>query len=172
MQWRAIPSFPDYEASESGDIRRPGNAPLRQFIERNGYPTVTLWVDGKTNSQWTHRLVCEAFHGPAPFPGAEAAHENGTLTDIRESNLSWKTKAANAADKKRHGTENIGERNGGATLTEDQVREIRIRHANAPRSSGGKRARKGTLQSLSREFGITPNAVLAVVTRRRWSHIR
>lgn len=172
MEWRVIPSFPVYEASEDGQIRRVGGGVRKPHLEKNGYLKLPLYMDGTAYNQWVHRLVCEAFHGPAPFPSAEAAHENGIPLDVRESNLAWKTKAANAADKKRHGTENVGEQNGGSVLTPDAVRDLRRAYAEAPRSSGGKRVKKGTLQKLAAKHGITPNCVLAAVTGRRWSHIQ
>ena len=175
-EWRVIPSFPDYEASDAGEIRRvrPGGRqktvrPLSPHVERNGYVTVTLWVDGRTNSQWVQRLVCEAFNGPAPA-GLHAAHDNGIRTDNRPSNLVWKTRFGNMADKQRHGTENTGSRNGMSVLTEEQVCEIRARVATLPRSSGGKRIKKGVLDPLAREFGVSAQCLRQIVRGDNWRH--
>lgn len=176
-EWRVIPSFRDYEASSDGEVRRvrPGARqtavqPLKPFKEKNGYPTVTLWVDGRTNSQWLHRLVCEAFHGIAPFQDAQVAHDDGVPGNCSAINLSWKTAVENAHDKRRHGTENIGQRNGMAKMTEENVSDIRRLYSALPRSSGGKRVRKGAIDTLAAEFGITKSGIYQITTGRNWSH--
>jgi hypothetical protein len=42
-----------------------------------------------------HRLICDAFHGPRPFPEAEVLHENEDGLDNRPSNLRWGTREQN-----------------------------------------------------------------------------
>lgn len=177
-EWRTIPSFPDYEASSDGEVRRvrPGKNQqpiriLRPHVGKNLFPKVTLWVEDRTRSQWLNRLVCEAFHGPAPKPGMWAAHLNSKPADCREQNLAWKTTHEVAAAKRYRGTENIGERNGQAKVTEPQVRDMRRRYPLLPRSSGGKRTKKGALTGLAAEFGLTPAGVLQIIRGRNWSHI-
>lgn len=53
-----------------------------------------------------HRIVCEEVNGDAPTDTHEAAHEcgKGHLGCVSPRHLSWKTRAENEADKKRHGT--------------------------------------------------------------------
>lgn len=177
-EWRIIPSFPDYEASDAGEVRRvrPGKNQrrvhiLRPHVEKNGFPKVTFWVDGKSLSRWLNRVVCEAFHGPAPQPGMRAAHLNGVADDCRESNLAWKTTLEVAAGKRERGTENVGERNGQAKLTEVQVSEIRQRYAALPRSMNGFYVKKGSLASLAAEFGTSPHNVHKIASRKHWSHV-
>jgi hypothetical protein len=89
-----------------------------------------------------HRLVAEAFHGPAP-EGMECRHLDGTRDNNRPSNLAWGTPVENAADRRRHGTNISGERHGAAKLTAADVAEIRKR-----------RAAGETLQSLADEYGV------------------
>ena len=42
-----------------------------------------------------HRLVCEAFHGPAPFAGAVVIHLDEDATNNRPENLRWGTQKEN-----------------------------------------------------------------------------
>lgn len=42
-----------------------------------------------------HRLVCEAFHGPAPFEKAVVMHLNENPDDNRPENLQWGTQREN-----------------------------------------------------------------------------
>lgn len=70
------------------------------------------------------RRICSETHGPCP-DGHEAAHSCGVPACINPKHLSWKTPKGNTADRKVHGTENIGERNGKAKLTWEKVHQIR-----------------------------------------------
>lgn len=172
VEWRVIPSFPAYEASANGEIRRRDSGRLKRCRpEKNGYLKVKIWMDGEETACWVHRLVCEAFHGPAPAPKMHAAHINGTPSDCRASNLSWKTKTENERDKRIHGTANIGERNGMAQLTDSAAIQIKARLATLPRSSGGKRIKKGALVNLAREYGVSAGCLRQIVSGKNWSHL-
>jgi hypothetical protein len=100
----------------------------------NGYLIVSLRRGGKRSNKYVHRMVLEAFVGPAPGPGHHGAHANGTKTDNRLENLRWATPAENNADKILHGTVNNGERNGGSRLTACQVKKIRAAFAAGEKS--------------------------------------
>jgi hypothetical protein len=53
---------------------------------------------------YVHRLVCEARHGPKPFPDAVIRHLNDIQTDNRPENLQWGTPEENRADQIRNRT--------------------------------------------------------------------
>lgn len=177
--WKVIPSFPAYEAADDGQIRRRLPGPRQKTIgiiapnlERNGYYKATLCMGGRTYRRWVNRLVCEAFHGPAPGPNMHAAHDDGHPSNNHASNLSWKTRLENSADKKRHGTENVGSRNGMSVFTEQDIPKLRELIAALPRSSGaGKRIRKGALSILAEAHGVTASCLRAIKSRHLWSHI-
>lgn len=173
-EWRVIPSWPLYEASDDGQVRRVGAAKcLSPYVaRRDGYLRVGLWIDGRTVQGYVHRLVCEAFHGQAPAPKLDAAHANSTKTDNRAANLSWKTRAENEFDKRANGTANIGARNGQAALDEETVREIRNRVSMLPRSSGGARIKKAALGELAAEYGVTASCLRSLTARRTWRHVQ
>lgn len=42
-----------------------------------------------------HQLVCEAFNGPRPFPGAVVMHLDENAANNRSANLSWGTQKEN-----------------------------------------------------------------------------
>lgn len=129
--WKTIPSFPQYEASDCGDVRsiKTGKL-LTRRIDPAGYHVVTVMKPkregvARKNSftpARVNRLVCEAFHGPQPEGQPHAAHENGIRHDNREENLRWASVVENHEDRERHGTVLRGEQTYNARLTEQTVR--------------------------------------------------
>jgi hypothetical protein len=169
VEWRVIPSFPDYEASSEGQIRKRTQGKKRKYGP--GYILIQGLCIGyrycKVRSEdkgarrvRVHRLVCEAFHGPAPSEQHVVAHWNGIKTDNRPENLRWATLVENWADSRRHGTAPIGERSGHARITEADVYAIRQRVQHGQR-----------LTQISRELGLTRNTVNHVIHCRTWAHL-
>jgi hypothetical protein len=68
-----------------------------------GQPTFGVWnkQDGRFiivirgTSYKIHRLIAEAFHGPAPFDGAVAMHVDENAANNRADNLRWGTQKEN-----------------------------------------------------------------------------
>lgn len=76
---------------------------LRPRTIPSGHQTVSIYRDRKRKTAKVHRLVLEAFVGPAP-EGMECCHNNGIASDNRIENLRWDTTAANRRDSVKHGT--------------------------------------------------------------------
>ena len=111
-EWRNVPSKPGLQASSLGRVRRVGIVNERQswskptfghskYRSRKSvqfYYRVAYTGFGMLK---VHRLVCEAFHGPAPSPDHVVAHndENG-LNNVPD-NLRWATHEENANDPQR-----------------------------------------------------------------------
>jgi len=169
--WRPVAGWPGYEVSDRGRVRSwKQRAPGRVWAEdrsqephilrpdtRNGYLSVVL-SDKALGRQWAaiHRLVLEAFVGPAP-EGAQGAHGDGDRNNNTLRNLSWKTPVANNADKRLHGTHQHGELIGTAKLTFWQVAQIRrLRAAGEP------------CAAVAAAFGVCRNTVTNITTNRAW----
>ena len=97
-QWRAVPGFEGmYEVSSAGSIRSLGfqtstgyrKGQVLKASLTSGYPAVSLVKDGKKRTVRIHQIVCEAFHGPAPSPKHEVAHNDGVRAHSWASNLRW-----------------------------------------------------------------------------------
>lgn len=155
-EWRPIPGWPKYEASNLGRIRGSRGIKTLQ-VDKNGYFVVNL-REGKRNGYYAvHRLVCMSFHGDVPFEGAQVLHRNHDKTNCKETNLKWGTLQENIEHKTIDGRAAKGETHGMSKITWDIVREIRRR-----REAGE------TGSSLAREFGITPTCVVQIVKNRTW----
>lgn len=164
--WRALPNHPGYEVSSYGQVRsyrsRQGHS---QETPRTlspglvkGYRSVKL---GRSRYARVHQLVLEAFVGPCP-PGLMARHLNGHPLDNRASNLRWGTAEENYNDRRAHGTDIAGERNGNARLTEADVLTIRTL-----RGSGH------TIDVIHRNYfpHVSRSAVSHVSAGHTWRHL-
>jgi hypothetical protein len=168
MQWRVIPSFPDYEVNECGDIRRltagPGavvGRPVTGKINRGGYRTVGLPQGSRRVHASVHRLVAEAFISPPPFDDAQVRHLDGSRMNNDYRNLAWGTCLQNHADRVGHGTDPAGERNGRAKLTASDIETIRRMH----RVGGFSYSR------IMAHFGISKSQTARIVTGAHWRSV-
>ena len=174
-EWRPIPSAPGYSASSNGEIRR--DAPVvaygkvqripdgraltpRLVNKRSGHWGVTLSCGGKALHRLVHRLVTEAFHGPAPDGLPFACHIDGNPNNNRPKNLRWGNGTTNAADRTRHGRTLRGEGVGNSKLTSGDVEKIRAARAN------GRSQRQ-----VAQEFGVSQSLVSLIHSRKVWGHI-
>lgn len=162
--YQEVAGWPEYEISTDGQVRRkmpargatPGKV-LKHSFHDFGYPIVELNRPGKRRRVEVHRLVAETFIGPPPTPLHQVAHFDGVCTNCSLHNLRWATPAENDADKERHGTVMLGEKNSQAKLTKNQVIEIRLR-----RQSGE------LLTSIASDFGVKFQQVSKIAHRQRW----
>lgn len=166
-EWRTIPGFPGYEASDDGRIRsfvpcrawRKGRI-LTAFPNRQGYLRVGVCDQhGRKSKQLVSRLVCLAFHGEPAHPKLVVAHGNGVPTDNRPGNLRWATRRENYQDQILHGTSKQGSGHHLARLDEATVLHIR------------ERAKVATNKELCAEFGLSSGAVSQIVHRTTWRHV-
>lgn len=171
-EWKHIPSTDGlYEASNCGRIRRAETCRILTPGYTNGYLQVRLAVvKGTSRLAYVHRLVCEAFHGPALTSGMQAAHRNRQRDDNSLSNLRWATQADNEADKMLHGVANKGARHGNAKLTDEDVKQIRESLNDWPRHPSGRRA-NGSIGKLAATFGVSPSCIHAIAECSAWRHI-
>jgi hypothetical protein len=164
-----IPGYPEYKISETGQVYRVGSVAPKATApsKTGGYLQVNLWREGKGKTEFVHQLVAKTFHGPRPSPRYHAAHRDGDKKNNTPLNVQWITKEENEADKVLHGRSNRGERNWSAKVTDAQVLEIIQRAKFLPRSSGGKRLKKGILVSLASEYGMSRIGIWQIINGYR-----
>ena len=135
-EWRVLPSWPVYEVSEWGALRRCKAATnghvgriLKPVVRKNRvgpeYIFYQLSNAGMESPMSAHRAVAEAFLGPQPFSGAVVRHLDGDSLHNHYLNLAWGSCRENKQDDRRLGTLAIGERIGSSKLTADEVLVMR-----------------------------------------------
>jgi len=165
-EWRPVEGWP-YEVSSLGRVRRTKggrgtrkNRDIGSLCKKGSYVSVALQNDLVIRRAFVHRLVCEAFHGPAPSPQHQVAHADGNGTNNAASNLRWATSKENHADRFRHGTAAQGVRNGRAKLTEADVRQIRQLGV------------EGVFHyRIGARFGITQAMTSRIIKRTAWATV-
>ncbi len=157
--WQPVEDFEGlYDVSNYGRVLRGGRF-LRPAVTRSGHLAVDLRRPGRRAVRGVHLLVLEAFVGPRP-PGHVCCHWDGAPTNNRLTNLRWGSRGDNEADKRRHGTDNAGERHGQARLADEDIR--RIREA---------RLFGASQPALAAAYGTTQGRISLIVARRAWRHV-
>ena len=111
-EWRDVPSYPTLMASSWGRIcKKNSEALMPRGGKRNYRPKPTFGYEKRAQKSAAHsyrgisyhgignvkvhRAVCEAFHGPAPFPRAVVIHINENAHDNCPGNLKWGSQKEN-----------------------------------------------------------------------------
>lgn len=185
IEYRNIAGFPGYRIGSDGTVltcikikrlKGKGNRGKTCWIyseewkqkksaKRNkyGHQNLDLYLDnGLRQKKSVHRLVLEAFVGPCP-DGMEACHNDGNPRNNRLDNLRWDTPSSNMQDKKKHGTNNHGEKNLSAKLTAEQVIQLRLIHVRGDSTNNAGK--------LAKKFGVDESTIRDAVYGRTWQDL-
>lgn len=172
-QWKAIPNYSRYEASDCGRLRSLNYKNtrtvrvLKPALTEDGYLKTMLQDDnGRYHSLTVHHFVTLAFFGPRE-DGLQVNHKDGVKTNNSIDNLEYCTASQNVRHAYDNGLEKPlkGQDNPFAKLRNEDVLFIRKAAEEGGRYYGRK--------SLAERFGISECHVKEIVNKRRgaWSHI-
>ena len=126
--WRDIKDFEGYyQISTKGRVKSFHKGTVRIMklqVTKDGYLRVELHRPGKKRKTQVHILVAETFL-PNPENKPEVNHEDGNKSNNCVENLKWSTSSENRQHAVRMGLQRSGCDRPDATLTAEQVREIR-----------------------------------------------
>lgn len=185
-EWKSIPGFDKYEASNHGRIRSKrifiirehftktrnyiqpygGNLLKSRIMTQNGkYPHayVDIRKDNKSHRFLVHRLILLTFVGECPA-NMQCCHNDGNGLNNKLSNLRWDTATNNQLDRKKHGTDWApimkGSSHPRALITEEDVIDIR----NTPKSPT-------RTQDLCKKYNLSKSSINTIIARKSWKHI-
>lgn len=167
-EWRKIDGFPGYEVSSLGAVRSNKRGKWGVLLpsrgNKQGRAIVTLYRGGAQSYRLVSRLVCAAFHGPAPEGFPFACHANGDCTNDRADNLAWGSPQSNMDDRDKPGRTQKGETHYAAKMDSGRVREIRRLY-----EEWKKERKYGSGPSfLAKKFGVPVCRVESIVYGRKW----
>jgi len=158
-----------YEVSNYGNVRSiqrktknfsgfclRGGKQLKKILGTRGYEVVNLTCYKARKQVFVHKLVLEAFCGPAPV-GFEACHNDGNRLNNSLNNLRWDTRKNNHQDKKKHGTWQVGEKANNVKFTNEVIFDIR--------------KNKLTPTQANKKYGMSISHAKRIINGYGWPHI-
>lgn len=118
-EWVPVPGFEGYyETSNLGGLNRlrvritrsdgrvawSKSGPIKGHPNATGHVVVRLKSPTRSINTQMHRIVCEAFHGPAPEGKPLVLHWDDNPSNNRADNLRWGDLSDNQRDSVRNGT--------------------------------------------------------------------
>ena len=160
-RWKPVRRYEEiYEVSDQGKVRRLALV-LKHNLTYAGYDRAALSRNGITQHFAVHRLVLEAFVGPAP-EGQQCNHKNGVRHDNRLENLEWCTPSENQL----HSYRTLGRqplRGEAHQNTKLKAKEVRlIRQAVQ---------RKIPQRWLARWFNVHVVTIWDIIHGKTWGHL-
>ena len=165
-QWRDIKDFEGYyQVSNRGIVKsfHKGKVTILKQQVTKGYLRVELQCPGKKRKVDVHILVAEVFLlNPENKP--EVNHEDGVKSNNCVENLKWSAPSENRRHAVKMGLQRSGCDRPGATLTLEQVRELR-RNYKAHDKKFGKKA-------FAKKFGVSESTIYKVLNGIRYKNVR
>ena len=95
MNWKAFPEIPEYEVSETGEVRNKNGKVLNVSVSTAGYKQLNLYAEGtKTKHRLVHRIVALTYlSNPEGLP--QVNHKDGNKLNNHVDNLEWCTAKQN-----------------------------------------------------------------------------
>lgn len=146
-----------YEVNRAGEVRHISGRMRKLKRSKHGYMLVGV-ADGRGGSKnmSVARMVCEAFHGPAPL-GMDCDHINRIRDDNRPENLRWVTRAENLENR----SAAFGSKHHNARLTEQAVIYIRKQPF-----------KRGQDRRLAEQFGVSRETIRDTRLGKLWRHVQ
>lgn len=167
--WRVGSTYKHLAVTRDGRVKNLNTRrELATTVGKTGYSQFAIRLGGRKGKPRlvkVHRLVAEAWIGPAPTPRHQVNHKNGVKTDNRVENLEWVTPAENIRHAFRRGliSTSRGEDRHNAKLTDDAVRRIRrVYRPGHPRYGA---------RALGREYGVHHKQVSMAARGLAWTHV-
>lgn len=164
-EWRPVIGYEEsYEVSSQSRIRnsKTGNLLTPSITKKMKYPRVSLMKNKKTNTEYLHRIVANAFV-PNPSNKDEVNHKDGDKSNCDIKNLEWVTHKENIHHAFATGLNkgSRGEKGSNAKLSEQEVIEIRY----------FSKENKKNKKDLAKEYETSVANVYSILYGHSWKHL-
>lgn len=169
--WRDVPGYESvYQVSDRGSVKRLAGSPkcksdrlLAPNYTMGGYLNISLSLGSKIRQIGVHQLVMWAFVGPQGSLWVH--HKNGVKDDNRLENLKYVTPGQNTKHAYDSGLNQgpVGEKNGMAKLTEEDIYLIRL----ARNLCGEELTRK----DMAAYFEVSKTTITEIINGNSWRHL-
>jgi len=175
--WTSVRPAPDrYRVSNMGRVistaQSSAGRELGKFQQNGGYQAVGLVAarGGKAKTFLVHRLVIEAFLGPAPSPQhTDVRHKDRDKTNNRLDNIEWGTRSENmldAWDHRRAGVPQSRSKSDGSGVYVGDTNDVRLLTVGMELYCEGKL----TIVDLSRLWGCSSAVAANILHGKRKAH--
>lgn len=153
--WKQIPSFPNYEASNLGNIRRAKNGKIIKSSTQDirGYHQVSIYFEKRRYTKAVSRLIWEAFKGCPCKKTID--HKDRDKKNNNIENLSCVSLKKNIKNRSIYRGKN----------KYNLTKEIKIKIIQ------GLRSKELTTWSVAKIYGIPPNYIQTVMKRGTWDKL-
>lgn len=173
--WEKIPEYSLYEASVNGEIKTFNwkncgrERIMRPALDGCGYlRTMLKGDDGITKTIKVHRIIAQTFI-PNPENKPCVNHLNSIRSDNRVPNLAWATYQENSKHSfTTTAHNNRGQNNSNATLTDNQVLEIRSKYTYGRKSKHDPGESK---PKIAKRYNVSVSVIKKVVLGQTWKHL-
>lgn len=151
-EWRRSKTWPHLWASSLGRIattgrKRPRPARVLPIHRRRRDDYYLIGGNAAAPRNAAH-IICDAWHGPRPFRGAQVDHIDGNRMNDLPGNLQWLSPAENVQKGRR------------AKLTTHAVAKI----LDARREGA-------SVKSIAAAFNVRPSTIESVLYQKRWTNV-
>lgn len=169
--WKPIPHLAPFEASSKGRVRNGDtNRIITPWLTEEDYLLVAFKTKALSTSRFVSRVVCEAFHGESPSRAYQACHIDHDRHNNAPSNLEWKTRKANNADRSKSPVQYGSVTRSRTKLTREcAIRICRIRDRVLRERT---RLPRGVMASMARKFDCSQKVVRRVLVGTTWTTVQ
>jgi hypothetical protein len=157
LQASPVPGMPGYYVNKDGIVFSVIR--LEPFVDSDGYARVNAFINGKRKKPGVHSLLARTFL-TKESNHVLVRHLDGNPSNNNLNNLAWGTVQENGKDMAKHGSVK-GSNNPKSILTEQNVKEIRMRLAN-----------NESQKSIARDYVVSSSTIQAINSNQNWSWLK